>query len=49
MVDEDRRTRRAERRFASDRRRCVPIVPEALNLTYHGGDVINTARVVCIF
>jgi hypothetical protein len=25
------------------------IVPEALNLTYHGGDVINTAKVVCIF
>ncbi len=25
------------------------IVPEAVNLTYHGGDVINTAHVVCIF
>lgn len=25
------------------------IVPLAVNLTYHGGDVINTAHVVCIF
>jgi len=35
--------------FASDRRRCVRIVPGSAHLTYHGGDVINTARVVCIF
>src|SRR4051794_5213592 len=25
------------------------IAPDAVNLTYHGGDVINTAKVVCIF
>src|SRR5258706_10584075 len=25
------------------------LAPDAVNLTYHGGDVINTAKVVCIF
>jgi hypothetical protein len=25
------------------------MAPNAVNLTYHGGDVINTAKVVCIF
>src|SRR4051812_8562995 len=30
---------------------AVHFVPatDAVNLTYHGGDVINTAKVVCIF
>jgi hypothetical protein len=38
----------ANSRFAVSPEALRP-APLAVNLTYHGGDVINTARVVCIF
>lgn len=36
-----------ERPMANNATRTI--APDAVNLTYHGGDVINTAKVVCIF
>ncbi len=48
MLDEDELPIAANRRFAvaPEALRAAPL---AVNLTYHGGDVINVAKVVCIF
>ena len=48
MLDEDELPIAANARFAiaPEALRAAPL---AVNLTYHGGDVINVAKVVCIF
>ncbi len=46
-IDEITAQNTAPRPIASDAYRVI--TPEAVNLTYHNGDVINTAKVVLIF
>src|ERR1043166_801614 len=49
MIDEDENLPiAANPRFAVSPE-ALRMAPQAINLTYHGGDVINVAKVVCIF
>ena len=49
MIDEDEALPTAANPRFGVSPEALRMQPTAINLSYHGGDVINTARVVCIF